>query len=107
MTHQLCIIRHEGAGQLEPFADSFSHEVGLTSERQIAGVQAAKGRRLREEFVYSLLDHVRCNRAGVSSDSAGIPSEDRLTAEDKHGLTKLFWGISAGPSNARSGHAGP
>src|SRR5208337_3125063 len=27
------------------------------------------------------------------------PSEDRLTAEDKHGLTTLFWGISAGPSN--------
>jgi hypothetical protein len=24
-------------------------------------------------------------------DSAGIPSEDRLTAEDKQGLTTLFW----------------
>jgi hypothetical protein len=39
----------------------------------------------------------------VSPDSAGIPSEDRLTAEDKDGLTTLFWGISAGPSNPRSG----
>jgi hypothetical protein len=37
------------------------------------------------------------------ASAAGIPSEDRLTAEDKHGLTKLFWGISAGPSNPRSG----
>jgi len=26
-----------------------------------------------------------------------------LTAEDKHGLITLFWGISAGPSNPRSG----
>lgn len=33
----------------------------------------------------------RCNRAGVSPDSGGIPSEDRLTIEDKHGLTTLFW----------------
>jgi hypothetical protein len=59
VTHQLCVTRHESAGQLEPFADSFPHDVGLTSERQIAGVQTAKARRLREEFVYSLLDQVR------------------------------------------------
>jgi len=46
----------------------------------------------------------RCNRAGVSPDSGGITSEDRLTTEDKHGLTTLFWGnhqtcvrIHAGP----------
>lgn len=37
MAHQLCITRHESAGQPEPFAASFTHEVGLTSEGQRPG----------------------------------------------------------------------